>query len=327
MRRRDFVAAVAGLAVGWPRGANAQPQKMPVIGFLTVTPVGSREAAFRRALREAGFIEGQNLVIEYHPVEGQYRRLPAMAAELIARKVDLIAAGGPPAARAAKDATATIPVVFVIGGDPVKEGFVASLARPGGNVTGISILARDLAAKRLQLVIELVPATKRIVLLANLNNAAEETLVGDMQQAARETGLQLDIVNAGTETELDAAFAKLAEAHSGAPPGVLIVGNDSFFNIRRQQIIALALRAGIPAIYRSRDFPDAGGLISYGPDITAAWHEAGIYAGKILNGAKPADLPVQQPDKFELVINLKTAKALGLTVPQSLLAGADEVIE
>ena len=322
MKRRGFVALL-GAAMAWPLVARAQQKAMPVIGYLTVTSFGAGADAFRRGLSETGYVEGRNLAIEYRAAEGHYDRLPPMASDLVGRKVDLIAAGGPPAARAAKDATATIPIVFVVGSDPVKEGLVASLARPGGNLTGLSILARDLASKRLELLAELVPQVKSIALLVNPYNAAEALVVSDLQEAARAKGFDLVILKAGTEGEIDVAFAALVQSHTGA----LLVGNDSFLVSRREKIVQLALRAAVPAIYAWRDFAVSGGLISYGSDSPAAWHQAGIYAGRILKGEKPDDLPVQQPTTFELVINLKTAKALGLTVPPSILARADEVIE
>jgi putative ABC transport system substrate-binding protein len=321
MRRRELIALLGGAGLCWPTTANAAEKR--VIGFVSVGPIANRAVAVRQSLSEAGFVEGHNLALEYRPVEGQYERLPAIMAELIGGKADVIIAGGPPAARAAKDATRTVPVVFVVGIDPVREGLVPSLAHPGGNLTGITILARDLAAKRLELVLELAPQAKHVALLTNPRNDAEDELVRDMRQATGAKGLQLDILRAGTEVEIDAVLTALA----GIRPGTLMVGNDSFFNVRRNQIVDLVARAGVPAIYRSRDFADAGGLVSYGPEDAAIWHDVGLYAAKILKGTRPADLPVQQPTKFELVINLKTAKALGLSVPQSILARAEEVIE
>jgi putative tryptophan/tyrosine transport system substrate-binding protein len=323
VRRRELLALVGCAATLPPLAGYAQQKPMPVIGYLTVTSVGAGAEAFRRGLGETGYVEGQNLTVEYRAAEGHYDRLPAMAADLVGRKVDLLAAGGPPAARAAKDATSAIPIVFVVGSDPVKEGLVASLARPGGNLTGFSILARDLASKRLELLTELVPQVKAIALLVNPYNAAEELVVSDLQEAARAKGFQLAILKAGTEGEIDAAFAVLVQSRAGA----LLVGNDSFLTSRREQIVELASRAAVPAIYAFRDFAASGGLISFGANSIAAWRQAGIYSGRILKGAKPADLPVQQPTTFELVINLKTAKTLGLTVPPSILARADEVIE
>jgi putative ABC transport system substrate-binding protein len=276
-------------------------------------------AAFHQGLSETGYVEGQNLAIEYRWAEGQYDRLPALAADLVSRKVDLIVAtsGGHAPALAAKNATSTIPIVFAMGADPVAFGLVASLARPGGNITGFSILVRELMPKRLDLLSELVPGARVIAMLVNI-----ERKIGDMQQAARAKGVQLQILEAGTESEIDAAFATLVRLHAGA----LLVA-DPFYLNRREQLVALAARHAVPAIYDWREYVVAGGLISYGTSLTAVYRQVGIYAGKILKGAKPADLPVQQPTTFELVVNLNTARSLGLTVPPSILARADEVIE
>jgi len=326
-RRRDLIAGLGATAAMWPLIARAQQKAMPVIGYLSSTrpgPAAPLAAAFRQGLSETGFVEGQNLAIEYRFAEGHYDRLPALAAELVGRKVDLIATqGGIPPIQAAKSATSTIPIVFVIGADPVALGLVASFARPGGNLTGFSMLTAELNPKRLELLSELVPQARVIALLVNPNNPRAEPLIADMKEAARTKGVQIPILKAGTEGEIDAAFASLVELRAGA----LVVGNDPFFNSRREQLVALASRHAVPAIYEWREFAAAGGLISYGTSLTAVYRQSGIYAGKILKGAKPADLPVQQPTKFELVINLKTAKALGLTVPQRLFALADEVIE
>jgi ABC-type uncharacterized transport system substrate-binding protein len=280
-------------------------------------------AAFSQGLSEAGYVEGQNLEIEYRWAEGHYDRLPALAADLVGRKVDLIIATSPPCAFAAKRATSTIPIVFRSGADPVGDGLVASLARPGGNLTGVSALAIEVTAKRLELLSELVPRAEVIALLVNPNSLSAERVIQEVQQAARAKGVRLSILKAGTESEIDAAFASLHELAAGA----LLVGADAFLSNRREQIVALASRHAIPSIYAWREFAAAGGLISYGASLTSAFRLLGTYAGKVLKGAKPADLPVQQPTTFELVINLRTAKALGLTVPQSMLMHADEVIE
>jgi ABC-type uncharacterized transport system substrate-binding protein len=302
---------------------------MPVVGFLGSTqpipgPAGPLVAAFRQSLSETGYVDGQNVAIEYRWAEGRYDRLPALAADLVGRKVDVIVTlGGPPSAHAAKNATSTIPIVFVTSGDPVAEGLIASLTRPGGNLTGVSNLGGELVPKRLELLSELVPRVRLIALLVNPKNPNAARIMRDVQEAAGVKGVQLQILTPGTESEIDAAFASLIQRQAGA----LVVGNDSFFNSRREQLVALAARYAVPTIYSFREFADAGGLISYAPSLTAAYRQAGIYAAKILSGAKPADLPVQQPTTFELVINLKTAKALGLPVPPSILARVDEIIE
>jgi putative ABC transport system substrate-binding protein len=280
-------------------------------------------AALRQGLSENGFVEGQNLAIDYRWAEGRYDRLPALAADLVARKVDVIVASAGTGIAAAKGATSTIPIVFFGGGDLVAAGLVASLGRPGGNLTGISIFGRELNPKRLDLVSEVVPQAGVIALLVNPNGPSAELTMRDVQEAASAKGLQLHILQASTESEIDAAFISLVERQAGG----LVVGSDPFFNSRREQLVALAARHAVPAIYEWREFAAAGGLISYGPSITDTWRQVGIYAGRVLKGAKPADLPVQQPTKFELVVNLKTATTLGLTVPQSILARADEVIE
>jgi putative ABC transport system substrate-binding protein len=326
MRRRELLFFLSSATTA-ARALGAQQKAMPVLGFLSSAspgPYAPFVAAFRQGLSDTGYVEGRNLTIEYRWAEGSYDRLPALAADLVGRKVDLIAAGGGiPSALAAKTATSTIPVVFAVGTDPVGDGLVASLARPGGNLTGISFLLVELMPKRLELLSELVPRAGMMALLVNPNNANAEHLIRDVQEAARTKGVQLQILKAGTESEIDAAFATLVELKAGA----LIVGSDPFFVSRREQLVALSSRYAVPAIYEGRQFAAVGGLISYGTSLTAVYRQVGGYAGKILKGAKPADLPVQQPTTFELVVNLNTAKALGLTVPPSILARADEVIE
>jgi putative tryptophan/tyrosine transport system substrate-binding protein len=326
MNRRDLVTA-AGLALVSPATARAQQKSMPVIGYLNSTSSDRTVpllAAFRAGLKEAGYVEGDNVAIEFRWAEGHYDRLPALAADLVARKVDVIVAtAGVPSVRAAKEATASIPIVFDAGADPVALGLVASLARPGGNVTGIAFMNTELTPKRLELLSQLVPQAKAIGLLVNPKNPQTEGIVTSAQDAARAMGVELQILNAGTDPEIDAAFATLAQSHGGG----LIVGPDPFFSTWRERLVASASRAGVPTIYQYREFATEGGLISYGPNIAAVYRLVGTYAGRILKGERPAELPVQRPTTFELVINLKTAKALGLAVPQSLLARADEVIE
>jgi putative ABC transport system substrate-binding protein len=328
MRRRDFMIFLVGAMAAWPLAARAQQKAMPVIGVLYAGPPGASASsgpfmgAFRQGLREAGYVEGRNVAIEYRWAEGHYDRLPALAADLVGRKVHLIVAMNPPPALAAKSATSTIPIVFRGGADPVRDGLVASLARPGGNLRGVSI-ADDLTAKRLVLLSELVPRARVIALLVNPNNVNAERVIRDVQEAARTNGLQLHVLKARSESGIDTAFASLVQLHVGA----LVVGADPFLSGRREQLVALASRRAVPSIYALREFAALGGLISYGPSLTSAFRLVGAYVGKVLKGAKPADLPVQQPTTFELVINLKTAKALGLTVPRSMLVRADEVIE
>jgi putative ABC transport system substrate-binding protein len=321
MRRRELLLLLGGMTPA-ARAVQAQQKPMPVIGFLGSTSPGPNEpalAAFRQGLSETGYVEGQNVAIEYRWADGRYDRLPALAADLVARKVDVIAAtGGNASVRAAKDATSTIPIVSTFGDDPVEWGLVASLARPGGNLTGINMITAELMPKRLELLSELVPRAGVIALLAN---PGAESMIREVQEAARAKGVQLQILKASSESEIDAAFASPSQADA------LLVGNDPFFMSRREQLVALAARYAVPAMYEWREFVAAGGLISYGTSRTGTWRRFGNYAGKILNGAKPADLPVEQPTKFELVINLNTAKALGLTIPHSMLMLADEVIE
>jgi putative ABC transport system substrate-binding protein len=313
-------------AVVWPLTTHAQQRAMPVIGFLSPGssgPFAPLVAAFHQGLHESGYVEGKNVLIEYRWGEGRYDRLPALAADLVDRKVNVILAGGPPAAHAAKNATSTIPIVFHAGADPIADGLVASLARPGGNLTGVSLMATAIAPKRLELLSELVPQATVIALLVNSNNLNAERTMREMREAARAKGVELPILKAGTEGDIDAAFATLVELHVGA----LVVGADVFFSSRIEQLAALAANHAIPAIYEWREFVVAGGLISYGASLAGIYRQDAIVVGKVLKGAHPADLPVEQPTKFELVINLKAAKALGLAVPPPLLARADEVIE
>jgi putative ABC transport system substrate-binding protein len=325
VRRRELIILLGSLAVAWPLRARAQQRAMPVIGFLSSAPPGpSSLAAFRRGLSETGFVEGQNVAIEYRVAEGRYERLPALAADLVSRNVAVIVASGAlPSALAAKGATSMIPIVFTGVGDPVGAGLVASLARPGGNLTGFDLMSTELMPKRFELLSELVPRARVVALLVNPNYANTERIIREVQEAARGKGVQLHILKAGNASEIDTAFASLVQLHAGA----LVVGADPFFNTRREQIVALAAQHAVPASYEFRESAAAGGLISYGSSLSSINRQAGIYVGRILKGEIPADLPVQQATKFELVINLKTAKALGLTVPQSLLAAADEVIE
>jgi len=316
----------AGVGVSvWPLAAWAQQKAMPVIGWLSAGPPSMSAAvvvALRQGLSETGYVEGQNLAIEYRWAKGRYEQLPALAADLVGRKVDVIAALSTPAALAAKHATSTIPIVFSVA-DAVASGLVAGLARPGGNLTGVSILLVELLPKRLELLTELVPQTRVIALLVNPNTPNAEPMIREVQEAARAKGVRLHILKAVAPEELETAFASLVQLQAGG----LVVGTDPFFSSRRAQLVALAASHTVPAIYEYREFVDTGGLISYGPSITGATRKVGIYAGKILKGANPADLPVEQPTTLELVVNLNTAKALGLTVPPSILARADEVIE
>ena len=327
MRRRDFVAAMGGAVLAWSLAALAQRPAMPVIGFLAApspAPYQKYAAAFRQGLREVGYVEGENVTLEYRWADGRYDRLPTMAAELAGRKVAAIAAiGGAPAVLAARSATATIPIVFVMGDDPVRLGLVASLSRPGGNVTGVSLLAVALEAKRLELLRELVPTATLIAMLVNQSSPQAEIQSREVQKAARAIGQQVHIVSASTERELEAAFVTLVEKRAGA----LMIGADTFFTSQAAQLGALTAHHAIPAISPWRDHVAAGSLMSYGTNLADAYRQAGVYTGRILKGAKPADLPVVQPTKFELVLNLKTARQLGPTVPRDFLARVDEVIE
>ena len=324
--RRELLAALGGAAAVWPLAAQAQQPAMPVIGFLSGVspgPFAQRLAAFRQGLNETGAIEGRNVAIEYRWAEGQYDRLPALATELVGRRAAVIVAYTDRAALAAKAATTTIPIVFLIGSDPIKLGLVAGLARPGENITGVSWFGAELEAKQLSLLHELVPNAAVIALLVDLNVPNATSRVSQVQAAARALGLQLVVLNVRTQNDIDTAFASLVRERAGA----LVVGAGAFLVSRRDQIIALAARHAIPAIYGFREYSTDGGLISYGNDIPDAFRRAGVYTGRILRGDKPADLPVERATKFELVINLKTAKALGLAVPYSMQLLADEVIE
>jgi len=326
MKRRAFISLLGGVVAAWPLTARAQQPAMPVIGFLNgASPDGYAPyvAAFRQGLKEAGYVDGQNATIEYRWAEGHYDRLPALAADLIQRKVTVIAATTTPAAQAAKAATSTVPIVFTTGGDPIKLGLVASLNRPGANVTGVSNLLVELGSKQLGLLRELVPPTTAIATLMNPNFSGTESQLGDVEAAARMLGLQLIVLRASTDREIDIAFATMAQQGGGA----LVLGVDPFFLERRDHIVTLAARHAIPAIYPVRDFAVAGGLMSYGTDFADSYRQAGIYAGRIVRGEKPADLPVQRSTKFEFVINFKTAKVLGLAVPNAMQLLADEVIE
>ena len=325
MRRRELILGIGG-AVAAARAGGAQQKAMPVIGFLNpgpAVPGRSVFAAFREGLSETGYVEGQNVAIEYRGAENHYDRLPGLATDLVGRKVDVIVTNGPYGGLAAKGATSTIPIVFNGVGDPVGVGLVASLARPEGNLTGFSILTVELLPKLFELLSELVPQARVMALLVNPSNPNTPRNIVDAQQAARAKGVQLQILKASTESEIESAFASIVQSQAGA----LVVAGDAFFSIRRKQLVALASRHTVPAIYVFREFAADGGLISYGASITDSFRQSGVYAGRILKGAKPADLPVEQPTTFELVVNLKTAKALGLTVPPAILARADEVIE
>jgi ABC-type uncharacterized transport system substrate-binding protein len=324
--RRKFLATLGGAAAAWPLAARAQQSAMPVIGFLNgASPEGYAPyvAAFHQGLKEAGYVEGQNVAIEYRWAQGQYDRLPALAADLVRRQVAVIAVGTNPAAPAAKAATATVPIVFTTGLDPVKEGLVASLNRPGGNLTGVTNLAVEVAPKALELLHKLVPAATVIALLVNPTNPSAQALSRDLQTAARTLGLQLHILHASTERDFDTVFATFLQLRAGG----LVIGTDGFFNTQSERLATLTVRHAVPAIFPYREFTAAGGLMSYGVSIRDLYRLVGVYTGRILRGEKPGDLPVQQSTKFEFVINLQTARALGIEVPNSIQLLTDELIE
>ena len=327
MRRREFIALLGGAAAAWPLAAGAQQPTVPVIGFLHPTSPDAfpdRLRGFRQGLKDTGFVEGENVMILYRFAENQTDRLSAMAGDLVTRRVAVITAANSPPALAAKAATTTIPIVFITPEDPVRLGLVASLAKPGGNLTGINLLSGELAAKRLELLRELVPRAARVAVLVNpANPYTTETTLRDVDAAARSMGLQIQVWKASTSEEIDSAFATLARERSD----ILFVGGDPFFTSRRVQLAVLAAHYAIPSTSGTREIAEAGGLMSYGANIPGGWREAGAYVGRILKGAKPADLPVVQSTKFELVINAQTARTFGLTIPPGLLAIADEVIE
>ena len=325
MTRREFITLLGGVAA-WPLSARAQQPAMPVIGFLdTRSPdtMADRMRGFRQGLRESGYIEGDNVTIAYRWAENQMDRLPELAADLVHRRVSVIAAFATAPAFAAKAATTTIPIVFLAPGDPVRFGLVASLARPDGNLTGTNLFTGELSAKRLEILREMVPGATHVAVLVNPTNPSMETTVRDVEAAARATGLQVQVFNASTSREIDAAFARFGRER----PDAVFVGLDTFFNSRRAQLVNLASRHALPAIFPTRDIAEIGGLMSYGANILDAFRQVGIYTVRILKGAKPAELPVVQASRFELIINNQTARMLGLTVPPTLLATADEVIE
>jgi putative ABC transport system substrate-binding protein len=326
MRRREFISLVGGAAAAWPLASHAQPA-MPVVGFLSTRSAKDSVrlvAAFGKGLEETGFADGKNLAIDYRFADGQLARLPGLAADLVQKPVAvLVATGGSPSAIAAKAATSTIPIVFVIGGNPVELGLAKSLSHPGDNATGMTIISAELAPKRLGLLRELVPSATVFAALANPNTPEGRGQLSDIHKAAQEFGIKIRVLEAGDAKGIETALTSLAQDKADA----LLVGSDPVFDVNRDRIIALVAAAAIPAAYQFRDFTTAGGLMSYDPDILDAHRQIGVYTGKVLKGAQPADLPIQQPTKFQLVINLKTAKILGLEIPANLLARADEVIE
>jgi putative ABC transport system substrate-binding protein len=326
MQRREFITLLGGAAAAWPLAARAQQSAIPVVGFLhyaSPDPFAHIAEAVRRGLKEAGYVEGQNVTIEYRWADGHYDRLPALAAELVHRQVTVITAGGNVAAQAAKAATAVIPIVFTSGADPVWSGLVQSLSRPGANLTGASLVAAELAVKRLEVIRELLPHARVVALIVNPNYPGAESEMAEVEAAGPVIGLQIQKAKAGDVSALETAFATISQMRVDA----FTVGTDGFFVNQREQIASLAARYAVPGIYPFPDFPTAGGLASYGASLADAYRQAGVYTGRVLKGAKPADLPITQPVKFELVINLKTAKALGLTIPPAILSRANEVIE
>jgi ABC-type uncharacterized transport system substrate-binding protein len=325
VKRRDFITLLGGVAAAWPLAARAQQPTMPVIGFLNPTSpdaFAGRLGGFRQGLKDTGYVEGENVAIEYRWADNQTDRLPALAAELVRRRVAVIV-GNTPSAFAAKAATTTIPIAFIVAEDPVRLGLVASLARPGGNLTGVNFFTGELVAKRLELLRELVPRAARVAVLVNPAGPDAETTLKDVEPAARAIGLQIPVLNASTSREINAAFATFVRER----PDALFVGGDPFFSSRRVQLVHLATLHKVPAIFSNRDYVEAGGLMSYGSNLADAWRQVGVYTGRILKGAKPADLPVVQASKFELVINVESARMIGLTLPDKLLAAADEVLE
>jgi len=326
VKRREFITLLGGAAAAWPLAARAQQPAMPVVAFMSArSPETSMDllAAFRRGLAENGFVEGQNVAIEVRWARGEYDSVAAMAADLASRRVAVIAVAGSPVASAAKAATTTIPIVFTVAVDPVEAGLVASLNRPGGNLTGMTTLGVEVGPKRLELLRELIPTATIVAALVNPTNSNAETQSRDLEATARTLGLQIQVLHASTDRDLDAAFAILGQLH----PGGLVIGADLFLTSRIEQLAALALRYSVPAIFQYRQFVSSGGLMSYGTSPADSYHQMGVYTGRILKGEKPANLPVQQATKVELIINLRTAKALGLTIPPALLARADEMIE
>ncbi len=326
MRRREFIGVLGGAAAGWPLGLYAQQPALPIIGYISsASPTGRIPPGFSRGLNEGGYVQDQNVAIEFHQAEGQYDRLPALAADMVRRQVSLIVAGGGLiSGQAAKAATTTIPIVFIVGFDPVKIGLVASLNRPGGNATGVSVYTTELIAKRLELLRELVPRLASVALLVNPNNVViSDVEIKDMEAVAGAIGLRLLVLKAGAESEFEAAFASAASQQTGA----LLISADPFFTTRRDQIVALAARHALPTAYPWREYVEVGGLMGYGPAIMERYYQVGSYAARILKGAKPGDLPVQLPTTFELTLNITTAKALGLTVSRLLLARADKVMD